>query len=512
MCPRDFALLPLVAFSLLTLSVSCKPIHAEEAGKQIDLLDVVVKTSDALITHGRDQWGPEQTAFIASVLDRQTLSPPDDLPPGAAGVRFGDRTTPYGSNVNMQQNLFRTWYLLSELTKDTRYAEAADAALVDFVTKAQSPVTHLMAWGEHLSYDMLADEVRATGKQYLIHEPKKPLIFWDRLYAAKPELLLNYATGLWEHQIYDKLTGQFSRHARWDIHRPSGQSMDFTKEAGHFIDIWGNAYAVTNDELYAHAIDVLTDRYHNRMNSRHLLDYDAERKDYCNNGHNLTFLCDIEDAADKVDGYQAGELTRKMQAFAAKLDEGFLAVPHRPDQPEAGFVATCTTGNGLPRDRNGPGPGGYSVLWGMGYGRQGTAMIALHAFRRARQLEQLPGRGEDARAYRELALQAAEGYAGTGAPDSEVDVWPVEFGTAILMHLEAHRLLGGDNHLREARRRAEEAVRMFWDEDSPLPRSSRLTDHYETITGAETMIYALFALHVVEKGLEIELPFSDIDR
>lgn len=475
-----------------------------------DLLELVVSTSDALLKQGRDRWGEKETAFIASVIDRKQMAPPDELPKGAAGVRFGDRTTPYGSNLNMQQNLLRTFFLLSQVTGNVKYSDAADAMLEDFITKAQSPVTHLVAWGEHLSYDMLADKPAATGKQYLIHEPKKPLIFWDTLYKRHPEKMLQYATGIWEHQIYDQKTGQFSRHARFDIHRPSSKGMDFTKEAGHFIEIWSHAFEETPDPLYATAVATLVTRYSKRLNKRMLLDYDSERKDYCNNGHNLTFLCDVWDAASRMSAFNNGQLTTSMRELARKMDAGFLQVSHRPDVPGAGFIATCTTGNGQPRDRSGPGPGGYSALWGMGYGRQGTAMIALHAFRRAKQSESFDQ--SDAKAYRDLALQTADCYRETGAPEEKIDVWPVEYGTVILMHLEAYRLTKDKTHLLQARRRAEEAISMFWDKSSPLPKSSRLTDHYETITGAETLIYALFSLHVIENNLPISLPFSDIDR
>lgn len=486
------------------LSVSV--LHAEDT-QPADLMAIVTQTCDALIEHGRDRWGDEKTALIASVLDRKKLAPPDKLPKGGAGVRNGDRTTPAGSNVNMQQNFFRTFYLLSTITGDPKYAQAADAALLDFIRKAQSPVTGLVGWGEHLGYDLKADEVQAFGDQKLIHEPKKPLVFWDFLYEHEPERMLKYATGIWEHQIHDHKTGNFSRHASFDKHSPR-TNYDFTKEAGHFIDIWGNAYQASGDETYGKAIDVLTQRYARKLNDRNLLDYDSARADYCNNGHNLTFACDVFDAASRVTGYENGKLSERMVKLTEAIDRGFLAVDHRPDVPELGFIATCTTGNGEPRDRNGPGPGGYSVQWGMGYGRQTTSMNALHCFRRASQL----GAGSDADAYRQLALDAAEGYAKTGAPPEDIDVWPVEYGAVILMHLAAAQVSNDPSHLIQARRRADEAVKLFWDESSPLPKSSIRAKHFETITGAETLVFALMALHIAEQDLPVDVPFSDIDR
>ncbi|WP_437203584.1 hypothetical protein [Planctomicrobium sp. SH664] len=471
------------------------------------LLEIVTNTSNALIDNGRDRWGPEQTAMIASVMDRKTLAPPSKLPSGSVGVRNGDRTTPFGSNVNMQQNFFRTFYLLSQVTGDSKYTAAADAALLDFIRRAQSSETGLVGWGEHLSYDMEQDKVAAVGDQNLIHEPKKPLIFWDYLYQHEPERMLTYATGIWKHQIQNHETGEFSRHARFDIHKP-GKGYDFTKEAGHFIGIWSKAYQASRQELYGEAVSVLTQRYQKKLNDRNLLDYDSVRTDYCNNGHNLTLACDLTDAAPLMQTYQEGQLSQRMQELATAIDRGFLSCAHRPDVPEAGFIATCSTATGESRGREGPGPEGYSTLWGMGYGRQGTAMVALHCFRRARQL----GTSPDAAIYRQLALAAADCYARTGAPDPEIDVWPVEYGTVILMFLEAYKQTGDRASLLQARRRADEAVQTFWDETSPLPKCSTHAKHFETITGAETLVLALLAVHVAETDPKLELPFSDIDR
>jgi hypothetical protein len=67
-------------------------------------------------------------------------------------------------------------------------------------------------------------------------------------------------------------------------------------------------------------------------------------------------------------------------------------------------------------------------------------------------------------------------------------------------------------HLRQARCRAEEAVGLFWDDSSPLPKTSRHRDHYETITGAETLLLAIVAVHVAEEERQLGIPFSDIDR
>ena len=63
----------------------------------------------------------------------------------------------------------------------------------------------------------------------------------------------------------------------------------------------------------------------------------------------------------------------------------------------------------------------------------------------------------------------------------------------------------------EARRLAMMAVDLFWQE-SPLPRASMQTGHYETITGADSLALALLEVHAAVRGLDIQLPLNTIDR
>ena len=55
------------------------------------------------------------------------------------------------------------------------------------------------------------------------------------------------------------------------------------------------------------------------------------------------------------------------------------------------------------------------------------------------------------------------------------------------------------------------AVEMFW-QDSPLPRASLKTDHYETITGADSLALALLEVHAAMNNLDIRIPQNTIDR
>jgi hypothetical protein len=55
------------------------------------------------------------------------------------------------------------------------------------------------------------------------------------------------------------------------------------------------------------------------------------------------------------------------------------------------------------------------------------------------------------------------------------------------------------------------AVELFW-QDKPLPRASKQTGHYETITGADSLALALLEVHAALHGLTNRIPSNTIDR
>jgi uncharacterized protein YyaL (SSP411 family) len=87
----------------------------------------------------------------------------------------------------------------------------------------------------------------------------------------------------------------------------------------------------------------------------------------------------------------------------------------------------------------------------------------------------------------------------------------MSFAHVISAQVAAHRLTGKPAYLEEARRFGQMAVEMFW-QDNPLPRASFKTDHYETITGADSLALALLEAHVAARGLSVNVPSNTIDR
>ena len=75
----------------------------------------------------------------------------------------------------------------------------------------------------------------------------------------------------------------------------------------------------------------------------------------------------------------------------------------------------------------------------------------------------------------------------------------------------AHEFTGRRVYLEQACRFARMAVDRFF-QDNPLPRASFKTDHYETVTGADSLALALLEFHAATSGLENVVPANTIDR
>ena len=91
-----------------------------------------------------------------------------------------------GANPQLDQNLLRVLYTLSELTNEARYREAADQELTWFFEHAMSPKTNLLPWGEHLSWDVMLD-APVSGGDEMMHEFARPWVLWERCFALAPE-------------------------------------------------------------------------------------------------------------------------------------------------------------------------------------------------------------------------------------------------------------------------------------------------------------------------------------
>ena len=435
--------------------------------ERFDFLDVVRRYADTMIDHGRDNYGPEKSGLILSALDRTTLAPLTVRPAPPGGIRRGDRpgrpwSAMNGANPQLDQNLLRVLYTLSELTGNSRYAKVADDELTWFFNHTMSPKTSLLPWGEHLSWDVMLDAPISGGEE-MMHEFARPWVLWERCFALVPEASRKFALGLWEHQIADHATGAFDRHAPYFEHGPA-DGRDFPRHAGFYIGTWCYAWKNTRDEVFLHAIETLLARF--------------ERKRVQKDGSMVATIgpLECELAATMV----PESLASRLRAFAAKEDELILLDLRKQVRGE-------TT---LP------------PKWQAGYSASTLANQAMFCLARFEQT------GEAA--YRELLIAIADQYLGA-SPEEDVDAWPMSFAHAISAQLAAYRFTKRPVYLDQARTFAQMAVEIFW-QDKPLPRASKHTGHYETITGCDSLALALLEIHAATHGLSDRIPANTIDR
>jgi hypothetical protein len=326
-------------------------------------------------------------------------------------------------------------------------------------------VTGLLPWGEHLSWHVFLDQAISSGTQF-DHEFARPWVLWDESFELAPEASKRFALGLWNHQVANQQTGGFDRHAPYDRHGPA-DGKDFARHAGFYIHTWAYAYKHTKDEAFLHAIDILLARF--------------ERKRQVGDGKAVATIgpLDVETAASMV----TEPLASRLRKFADTEDQLILLdlrqTHARPD-----------------------GAWAFEPTWEAGYSAGVTAGWAMFALARYEQVKKDE--------FRDLALAVADAYVDS-LPAEDVDVWPMSFAHVISAEAAAYRLTKDSVYLEQACRFARMAVDMFW-QDSPLPRASLKTDHYETITGADSLALALLEVHAARNNLDITIPSNTIDR
>jgi len=478
---------------MLGLVVFCA-VGKEATADAADYLKIVRDYADALIEQGRDEYGAQHSPLFAEALDRRTgrllegdaLQQVAALPFGKWGIRPHDRMIS-GANPQHCQNLYQILYALSELTGQSRYAEAADESLQFFFTHCQSPATGLLWWGEHAGWDFRTEQ-RIDKPAGTTHEFYRPWVLWDRSWQLAPEACRRFALGLWEHQIGDHQTGDYSRHAPIDKHGP-GSDAPYARHGGVYIETWATAYAKTGDKVFLRAIGSVVDGLERaRLHEGGML-LSRNKKTGARTPYDVSLAVSLALAAEQV----PAELAAKLRAAAAATDKAF-ADAH--GEQSAGASQT-PPGSGSKKAAN------SAALWSNAYGGSppaGAANVWLLRYR------QVP-----VAAYRAAALKTADAYRSQEIHLSE-PVWPGTLGGVILLMINAHTLTKDEQYLQAAERFAEQGTKLFFTESSPLPKASHQHDHYEAVTNGDTLLMALLKLWQTRQRPDVRVQLLYCDR
>jgi hypothetical protein len=387
----------------------------------------------------------------------------------------------------MDQNLLRLLYFLRGLSGEDRYWQAADDAIKWFLENAQSPTTGLLPWGEQMCWDAMADEA-ASSLEERTHEFSRPWMLWERCFELAPDETRRFALGLWKGHVMDEETGEFSAGADFDGASPRPAIESF-RQAGFFIRCWAEAYAYTRDETFLRATDALVARYEKRRDPETgRFEFGSGPLGVCSA---LSMAIDCDGAARKV----PEPLRTRLASLAASVDRSFLSLPHDL-QDKHGFALSLGPTAAEHADP-------YSKLWEGSTGRNTTAAVAMMCVSRYENTGRV--------GYGELIVAAADAYM-ESLPGDRVDAWPMTFGHAIRLELAAFRVTARRKYYDRAVELAGIAVESFFGNEA-LPRASLKSDHYESTTGADTLVLALAELRLTTAHITaVRAPANTIDR
>jgi hypothetical protein len=429
---------------------------------------VVYRYADTMLEKGRDTFGPQKTELFLSALDRATLAPLTNRPAAPAGVRESSRVGKAGqpltgANPQHDENLLRVLSLVSDLTAKPKYREAADAAMRWFITKAREG--DRLPWGESGYWDVIADKPVATDG---VQEFSRPWMLWDRCFALAPETSQQYALSLRDD--------------------PKSAQLNLPRQAGFFFRTWAAAYAHTKEERFLKAIEALLQRFERK---RHPTTGLIENDDSAATVSSLSMAIECDGAAHVV----PEPLASRLRAFAAREDEIFSVLPHDLAKL-GGFVTRAVVSTGKAGDRP-------TTLWSARDGVYTTAQVGMMCVSRYDNSGRL--------GHRDLLFAAADAYLDSMPAEGD-DVWPGTFGHAISLQLAAWRHSAKPVYMERARKFADLATEKFFGTNA-LPRASLKSEHYESRTGADTLVLALAELHLhVLHITAVRCPPNTIDR
>jgi hypothetical protein len=269
---------------------------------------------------------------------------------------------------------------------------------------------------------------------------------------------------LWDRcfELAPAASQQFMLHRLQQIRT---RAVDSPRKAGFNIRALAVTHARTQDERFALAVKGWLERF-------------ATNADFT-----PSLAIDCDGAAQRLPEPMASRL----RTMALDQDASFLSLGHDVKK-RGGFISDR-------KDRR-------TLLWRAGSGTQTTAQMGMMCVSRY-------DNTADVR-YRDLIFAAADAYLDSLPADD--DAWPATFGHAISLELAAWRHSADWKYMERARKLGDVAVEKFWGTNA-LPKASYKTDHYESITGADTLALSLLELHLqILHITAVRCPPNTIDR
>ncbi len=435
-----------------------------------NFLNYVYRYADARIKNGRDTYGPDKTPLFLSALDRQTLEPLKTRPPAPTGVSEDERLGPSdgpltGANPMYDETFSRLLRILRGLSQNAAYTEAAND-LNRWVLAHPLPDSGLLPWGRGMGWDVVSDKPFGNLDHGYIWP--HPWLMWDQCYQPAideskrpkneprdcscfglvPEESKNFATALLKYRSEHKT-------AHNDL-----------RQMGFELRTWAAAYARTRDQQFLAAVKTTL----SSMGDVHVIGLPAL-------GSRLSAGIDCYGASLDV----AEPLASRLRAFAARQDQEACADSSKLKE-KGGFMIPYQSDADAGHKREEK----FTPLWDPSVAHQTTAALAMMCVARYENGGNV--------CLKKIIIDAAEAYLKSPPPE-DMDLWPLTVGQVISLETAAWRATADRKYFDHARELGQFAVKAFWG-DSSLPRASLRSEHYENLTGADTLATALLELHL----------------
>ena len=444
------------------------------------LLDTVCRTIDALVESAEPYAG-----LFPSLLDRDSHTMLDQMPPSIEGQRDGDRAH-LGSNLIHDEATLLTMYGLAEALRRPEYAEAADRYLRRFAAHCTDTATGLFPWGEHAFWHLTEDRVGSgqanrnpdfKGSAIHDHLRAAPLWLWEKLHELNPRCVERFGEGLDYHwQEGEPL--EYIRHANIEVekHPKRGErACDFPRHSGFYIFDWAFAYTRTGRADFLEQIQRMVDYWWLKRDARGLLLIESRSpaggRFHATNApaQTLSLATSLMESADLLSDREP-QLAASMCERARVYIDGFLFAPHDLERGEFLILSETQTNEPL---RSAP-------VWGSVYGQwpaSSVASMAVCGYRLTDDSRLLNWAEAVARHYLAEPLPARDGIPAGDA------------GLALGLLADLYDVTGATSWLDGALACAQPILAAYCDKD--LPRGATGIDYYDSQMGPCSLLHAL---------------------
>jgi len=225
--------------------------QAAEPAANPSYVPIVRTFADNVLRHGRDVYGPVHSPLLIDGINIDTHEPATWQlgPEQVEAWRMPSRWVL--SNLASQQNLFRVFVVLSQLTGDPRYKQAAVDATRYMFENYQQP-SGLLFWGGHAAVDLLTEQPVGEGRTKGTpgkHEFKNHYPFYELMWEIDPAATRKLLESVWSNHILDWSILDMNRHGLTDPISPTLWEDEYIGGPVPFVGK-GLTFVLTGSDLY----------------------------------------------------------------------------------------------------------------------------------------------------------------------------------------------------------------------------------------------------------------------